>query len=296
VSGSAGVLYVVATPIGNLGDVTLRALDVLRTVPLVAAEDTRLTRRLLDRHDVSTRTTSFHAHSSASRLEGLLEHLRSGADLALVTDAGTPIVSDPGADLVGAWAAEGGQVVPIPGPSAVLAAVAASGVTGPRWTFEGFLPRSGRERRTRLVQIAADPRGCVLFEAPGRVAATLRDLETACGPDRRAACCRELTKVHEQVVRGTLGDLRRAIERGEIPMRGEFVLVIAMADAGAQPQGADAVPDGLAAARAEVDRLVAGGAARGDAARRVAAATGLPRRRLYGAIGAGRDRADGGTA
>jgi 16S rRNA (cytidine1402-2'-O)-methyltransferase len=179
---AGGTLYVVATPIGNLGDITFRALEVLRDVPLIAAEDTRLTRRLLERYEVTTRSVSFHARSEPARLDGLLSHLRGGADLALVTDAGTPAVSDPGADLVAAWADEGGRVVPIPGPSAVLAAVAASGVAGPRWAFEGFLPRSGRERRERIAAIAADLRGTVLFEAPGRVAATLRDLAAACGP------------------------------------------------------------------------------------------------------------------
>ena len=170
----AGVLYVVATPIGNLGDVTLRAIETLQAVPLIAAEDTRLTKRLLDRHGIGGRLTSFHARSGAGRLVALLDHLRGGADLALVTDAGTPMVSDPGADLVHAWAGEGGLVVPIPGASAVLAAVSASGVAGPRWSFEGFLPRSGRERRERVAAIAADERGCVLFEAPGRAAATRR--------------------------------------------------------------------------------------------------------------------------
>ena len=151
-----GTLYVVATPIGNLRDVTLRALDVLAAVPLIAAEDTRLSRRLLDRYEIKTRAISFHARSGPGRLEQLLEHLRGGLDLALVTDAGTPIVSDPGGDLVAAWTAEGGTVVPIPGASAVLAAVMASGVAGPRWGFEGFLPRSGRERRDRLARVAAD--------------------------------------------------------------------------------------------------------------------------------------------
>ena len=170
----AGVLYVVATPIGNLGDVTLRAIETLQAVPLSAAEDTRLTKRLLDRHGIGGRLTSFHARSGAGRLVALLDHLRGGADLALVTDAGTPMVSDPGADLVHAWAGEGGLVVPIPGASAVLAAVSASGVAGPRWSFEGFLQRSGRERRERVAAIAADERGCVLFEAPGRAAATRR--------------------------------------------------------------------------------------------------------------------------
>ena len=275
-----GVLYVVATPIGNLADVTLRALETLRAVPLVAAEDTRLTTRLLERHGIDVRLTSYHARSAPGRLAALLEHLRGGADLALVTDAGTPVVSDPGADLVAAWAAEGGRVVPIPGPSAVLAAVVAAGIAGPRWSFEGFLPRTGRERRERIAAIAADARGAVLFEAPTRVAATLRDLAAACGHDRPGAICRELTKVHEQVVRDGLGELAAAAADGRIPARGEFVLVVG-ADPGVATRSDAAPPDALAAALAEVERLVEAGTARGEAARRVAAATGIPRRRLY---------------
>jgi 16S rRNA (cytidine1402-2'-O)-methyltransferase len=270
---SGGILYVVATPIGNLADITLRALDVLRAVPLVAAEDTRLTRRLFARHGIGTRLVSYHARSGPGRERELLDHLRGGADLALVSDAGTPAVSDPGDGLVNGWAAEGGRVVPIPGPSAVLAAVAASGVAGPRWAFEGFLPRSGRERRDRLARIAADERGCVLFEAPGRVAATLRDLADACGGERLAAVCRELTKLHEEIVRGSLAELAAA----DIAARGEFVIVVGPGE----PTGQAA--DAVTLARAEVERLVAEGAARGDAARRVAASTGLPRRALYGA-------------
>lgn len=270
---SGGILYVVATPIGNLADITLRALDVLRAVPLVAAEDTRLTRRLFARHGIGTRLVSYHARSGPGRERELLDHLRGGADLALVSDAGTPAVSDPGDGLVNGWAAEGGRVVPIPGPSAVLAAVSASGVAGPRWAFEGFLPRSGRERRDRLARIAADERGCVLFEAPGRVAATLRDLADACGGERLAAVCRELTKLHEEIVRGSLAELAAA----DIAARGEFVIVVGPGE----PTGQAA--DAVTLARAEVERLVAEGAARGDAARRVAASTGLPRRALYGA-------------
>ena len=276
-----GRLFVVATPIGNLGDVTLRALEVLRLVPLVAAEDTRLTRRLFARHGIATRLVSYHARSAPAREAELLAHLRSGADLALVTDAGTPGVSDPGESLVGAWAADGGAVVPIPGASAVLAAVAATGVAGPRWAFEGFLPRSGRERRERLARIASDERGTVLFEAPGRVAATLRDLAAACGPDRRGAVCRELTKIHESVVRGALGELAAAAADGAIPARGEFVLVVGSSPVAAQPEGAK-TGDAMARARAEVEQLVAAGTARGEAARRVGAETGIPRRRLYG--------------
>jgi 16S rRNA (cytidine1402-2'-O)-methyltransferase len=278
--GTGGTLYVVATPIGNLGDITLRAIEVLRGVPRIAAEDTRLTRRLLDRYAVETPMTSYHARSEPRRTGELLAHLRAGGDLALVTDAGTPTVSDPGGELVTAWAAEGGRVVPIPGASAALAAVAAAGVTGPRWTFEGFLPRSGRERRERLAAIAADERGAVLFEAPGRVAATLRDLAVACGADRPGAVCRELTKLHEEIVRGALGDLAEAVTDGRIVARGEFVLVVGMATGAPTERGADA--DAVANALAEVDRLVAAGTARGDAARRVAASTGIPRRRLYG--------------
>jgi 16S rRNA (cytidine1402-2'-O)-methyltransferase len=278
VEDSRGTLYVVATPIGNLADITLRAVEVLGTVQLIAAEDTRLTRRLLERHGIGTRMLSYHARSAPRRLEELLAHLRGGADLALVTDAGTPAVSDPGADLVAAWASEGGRIVPIPGASSVLAAIAGTGVAGPRWAFEGFLPRSGRERRERIAAIAADPRGTVLFEAPGRATATLRDLATVCGVGRHAAVARELTKVHEQIVRGTLGELAAAVADGTIPARGEFVLVVGMGEA--LRSGGDAVAD-LVAARAEVDRLVAGGIGRTEAARRVAADTGLPRRELY---------------
>jgi 16S rRNA (cytidine1402-2'-O)-methyltransferase len=277
-AGRGGTLFVVATPIGNLSDVTFRAIEVLGGVPLIAAEDTRLTKRLLARHGITTRMTSFHARSGPARLVSLLEHLRGGQDLAVVTDAGTPGVSDPGAELVAAWTGEEGRVVPIPGASAVLAAVAATAIVGPRWAFEGFLPRSGRERRNRLAAIAADPRGTILFEAPGRVAGTLRDLAAVCGGERPAAIARELTKVHEQVVTGSLAELAAALAGGAIPARGEFVLVVGMGEArGAAGDTEDAVAMALAA----VERLVGEGVARGEAARRIAAETGVPRRRLY---------------
>ncbi len=304
VSGATGggTLYVVATPIGNLGDVTLRSLEVLRAVPLVAAEDTRITRRLFARHAISTHLVPHHARNEEATIPGLLAHLRAGRDLALVTDAGTPLVSDPGAGLVAAWAAEGGTVIPIPGASAVLAALVASGVAGPRWSFEGFLPRRGRDRRERLARLAGDERTAVLFEAPGRLAATLADLAAACGDERPAAVCRELTKLHEETLRGSLGTLAASAAAGDIDGRGEIVIVIGerpaarRPDATAAPNAAAAAgaPDhtaepaeAVAAGRAEVARLMAGGLARGDAARRVAAATGLPRRRLYDAPDAG---------
>ncbi len=259
-----GILYVVATPIGNLGDVTLRALEILRSVALIAAEDTRIARRLLTRYDIPTRTTSYHAQSDPGRREALLAYLRTGADLALVTDAGTPVISDPGEDLVAAWAAEGGRVVPLPGASAVLAAV----------------PRRGRERRERLSRIAADDRATVVFEAANRLAATLGDLALACGPDRPGAVCRELTKLHEQVARGSLSYLETAVRAGAIPTRGEVVVVIGAADQLATATATPGAP-ALEAALAAVDGLVAGGLGRAEAARRVAAETGLPRRALY---------------
>jgi 16S rRNA (cytidine1402-2'-O)-methyltransferase len=279
-----GTLYVVATPIGNLGDVTMRALETLRSVPLIAAEDTRITRRLLARYEIPTRAISYHARSGPSRQEELLAHLRGGEDLALVSDAGTPVVSDPGAELVAAWAGEGGRVVPIPGASSVVAAVSASGVAGPRWSFEGFLPRSGRDRRERLARLAADDRATVLFEAPTRLAATLRDLAAACGPDRLAAVCRELTKLHEQIARGTLEELAGAVGDGSIPARGELVLVVSGRDASAAPAAGDdvrAMGTSMEEGRAQVQALVAEGVPRSEAARRVASQTSLSRRELY---------------
>jgi 16S rRNA (cytidine1402-2'-O)-methyltransferase len=281
---AGGRLFVVATPIGNMGDVTLRAIETLRSVPLIAAEDTRHTRRLLDRHGIETRTVSYHARSGPGRTTELLDRLRAGEDIALVTDAGTPGVSDPGAELVAGWAAEGGTVVPIPGASAVLASIVVSGVAGPRWSFEGFLPRSGRERRERIARIAADERATVVYEAPSRVAATLRDLADACGHGRPAAICRELTKLHEEIVRASLGDLAGRAAAGELTLRGEFVIVVGeQAAAGTSAASEIAAADALAEARGDVERLVAAGSSRGDASKRVAAATGISRRRLYGA-------------
>jgi 16S rRNA (cytidine1402-2'-O)-methyltransferase len=251
---------------------------------LIAAEDTRISRRLLDRYEITTRAVSYHAQSGPARERELLDHLASGLDLALVTDAGTPVVSDPGEGLVAAWAGAGGLVVAIPGASSVLAAVASAGIAGPRWSFEGFLPRSGRERRERLAAIAGDGRGTVLFEAPTRLAATLRDLAAACGPARPGAVCRELTKLHEQVARGSLGDLAALAADGTIPARGEVAVVVgwAMEAADVASDGPAAREEALTAAKAEVARLVAAGTARGEAAKRVAAATGIPRRALYG--------------
>jgi 16S rRNA (cytidine1402-2'-O)-methyltransferase len=271
--GGGGTLFVVATPIGNLGDMTLRAIEVLRSVTVVAAEDTRVTRVLWSRFDIDTPLVSYHAHSGAGRTDQLLARLEDGEDVALVTDAGTPLVSDPGEELVAAWAARGGSVVPVPGASAVLAALVAAGLPAPRWSFEGFLPRKGGERRERLARIARDDRATVLFEAPGRTTATLRALAQACGESRQAAVARELTKRHEEVRRGTLGQLAKAAAAD--PPRGEVVIVVAGADEAA----AEAIS--LADGRARVERLVAEGVKRSAAARLVAEETGLPRRDLF---------------
>ena len=273
-AGAGGTLYVVATPIGNLGDVTLRSVDVLRMVPLVAAEDTRLARRLFARHRIETRLVSYHARNAATRRRELLSHLADGRDLALVTDAGTPGVSDPGADLAAEWASRGGLVVPIPGASAVLAALVGSGFVAPRWSFEGFLPRRGGERAERLRQIASDDRATVLFEAPTRTVGTLLDLAAACGGDRRAAVGRELTKLHEEFWRGTLEELaHRAVEQG---VRGEVTIVIGPAAARAAEPSVS-----LDEARLRVKERISGGDSRAAAARAVAAETGHDRRELY---------------
>jgi 16S rRNA (cytidine1402-2'-O)-methyltransferase len=279
VTDGNGTLYVVATPIGNLGDMTERAIATLRSVAVVAAEDTRVTRRLWTRFEIRTPLLSFHAQSDGRRLEELLGRLRAGEDVGLVSDAGTPLVSDPGGDLVSAWATEGGTVVPIPGPSSVLAALTASGIPAARWAFEGFLPRKGAERRERLARIAMDDRATVLFEAPGRAAATLGDLAEACGPERPAALCRELTKLHEQIRRGGLATLAEEARRD--PPRGEVTIVVA-GGAGDQERAA---PDGgsvdLAEGRRRVAALVAEGHPRSEAARLVARETGLGRRDLF---------------
>ncbi|MBA2569609.1 MAG: 16S rRNA (cytidine(1402)-2'-O)-methyltransferase [Chloroflexi bacterium] len=281
-----GTLYVVATPIGNLADVSLRSIDVLRAVPLVAAEDTRLTRRLWARHDITTRLVSYHARSPDTREGELIAHLEGGDDLALVTDAGTPLVSDPGEGLVAAWAARDGRVIAIPGPSAVLAALTTSGLRVPRWGFEGFLPRRGSERRARIERIATDDRATVLFEAPGRLAATLRELAAACGDARRGSVARELTKRFEETWRGTLAELADRASAGAV--RGEITIVVEGATegwggpAGGTGAGSEGTPaSDLEAAAARVDALVASGVARSAAARKVAAETGHPRRVLF---------------
>jgi 16S rRNA (cytidine1402-2'-O)-methyltransferase len=270
---AAGTLYVVSTPIGNLGDLTVRAAEVLRAADLVLCEDTRHSRRLLDHAGSRAPTTSLHEHNEARRAGELVDRLRAGAAMALVSDAGTPLLSDPGARLVEAAIAAGVRVEPVPGASALLAALVASGLDATRFTFYGFLARKGRERREALAEVAALRHTAVLYEAPGRAADTLADLAAVCGPERPAALARELTKQHEEVRRGTLGAL--AAYYADAPPRGEVVLVVAGAPPPAPPAASDA---GVAdAARA----LRAGGASAREVARALAERFGLSRNDAY---------------
>jgi 16S rRNA (cytidine1402-2'-O)-methyltransferase len=219
----AGRLSIVATPIGCLEDITLRALRVLREADFILAEDTRHTRTLCAKHEIDTPLRSFHAHSADAKLDSVIDALASGAHYALVSDAGTPLVSDPGAELVARAAAAGVTVEAIPGPSAPLAALCVAGLPVRRFTFEGFIARGGKDRRDALERIARSDGTTVLFESPHRVRRTLRELEELLGPERRVAVCRELTKLHEEVLRGTLSEAREALP--DLP-KGEITLVI----------------------------------------------------------------------
>ncbi|HXY43867.1 MAG TPA: 16S rRNA (cytidine(1402)-2'-O)-methyltransferase [Acidimicrobiales bacterium] len=271
-----GELVLVSTPIGNLGDLSPRAAATLSAADIVCCEDTRHTGTMLKRLGITARRLlSLHAHNEGSRLPMLLDELASGHVVAVVSDAGTPAVSDPGGRLVAAAAEAGVRVSAVPGPSAVLAALVVSGMKIERWHFEGFLPRKGGERRTRLAEIASAPCPSVCYESPPRLAATLADLAQSCGPERRVAVCRELTKLHEEVRRSTLAE---AVSHFAVTAaRGEFVLVVEGTGASRRPAEA---PNGDALAAA-VDEQVASGASRRDAVREVAERLGVARSTVY---------------
>ena len=274
--GRPGTLYVVATPIGNLEDITLRALRVLRDAALIAAEDTRRTRKLLAHHRIPGRLVSLREHNEQTRAPVLVRRLLDGDSIAVVTDAGTPGLSDPGAVLVRAAADAGVPVVPVPGASAVLAALVASGLPAEPVTFAGFLPAGAGDRRRALAALRGLPHTLVLFEAPHRLRRTLEDLLEALG-DRRIAVARELTKVHEEVYRATLSETVRRFSAE--PPRGEFTLVIEGAvDRGADAEGAEAA---RAAAREILRRAAAGGCSSQESVRRAVEATGLRRNEVY---------------
>ena len=219
-----GSLYVVSTPIGNLRDMTLRAIDVLRAVDVVLAEDTRHSRHLLTHHGIETRLVSYHEHNEARATATTLTRLREGHDVALISDAGTPLLSDPGARLVSAAVEAGIPVVPIPGPSALLAALVTSAIGSERFTFFGFLARKGREREDAIRDLSSLRHTAVLYEAPNRVADTLADLERGGSGSRRACVARELTKQFEEIRRGTVAELAAYYEGS--PPRGEVVIVL----------------------------------------------------------------------
>ena len=271
-----GKLIVCATPIGNLEDASPRLARVLAEADLVACEDTRQTRKLLAHLGVTTRMTSYHEVGEKERAQELAERVAGGLRLALVSDAGTPAVSDPGYHLVAACLERGVPVEVVPGPSAVVAALVVSGLPTDRFCFEGFLPRRPGQRDRRLAELAAEPRTMVFFEAPHRVLVTLDAMVAAFGPGRPAAAVRELTKLHEQVVRGPLEEVRARL--GEQGPRGELTLVVGGVPAGATPRPR---PADLAA---EVATLVEGGASTRDAVSAVAEATGVPRRSVYQAV------------
>jgi 16S rRNA (cytidine1402-2'-O)-methyltransferase len=268
-------LVVVATPIGNLGDLSPRAAETLRTVDLVLAEDTRRTGRLLQHVGSEVPQRSLHEHNERDRIAEVLARIEAGERLALVSDAGTPAVSDPGYRLLAACAAADVRVEVVPGPSAAMTALVASGLPTDRVAFEGFLPRKGAARRARLAELATEPRTIVLYVSPHRAAADLGDLAQVLGEDRPAALGRELTKLHEEVRRGPLGALRDAAADG---IRGEVTLVIA----GAPAVEAAAVDDDELVGR--VRQLVATGVPRKDAIVQVASNAGVPKRRVYQAV------------
>ena len=235
-------LYLVATPIGNLGDITLRALDVLKRVDRIACEDTRQTQKVLNHYQIDTPTESLHEHNEHERTPLLIDALKAGKRIAVVTDAGIPGISDPGALLTAAAVDAGIPVIPIPGANAALSAVVASGLPSGAFTYLGFLPEKAGQRRTRLEQIAAQapdaPRTMIFYEAPHRIAETLADLEAVFGPELRIVVARELTKVHEEFLRGAVAEVRQKIASRD-RIRGEMTVVIELPESG---QGTTLVP------------------------------------------------------
>jgi 16S rRNA (cytidine1402-2'-O)-methyltransferase len=268
----AGTLYLVATPIGNLGDITFRAVETLKSVALIACEDTRRARVLLERYGVDKPLRSLPAFDEAARAEGLLERLRAGEDVALITDAGSPGISDPGTAVVQRAIAEGLRVVPIPGPAAAVAALSASGLATDRFYFAGFLPRKGSGREQQLSLLRGLAATLILYESPERLAETLEDLRAALG-DREAVVARELTKIHEEFARGRLSELAGHFS-GQV--RGELTVLIE----GAGEQEALAASDDAILAEAR-RRLAAGEGSVKEIAKEIAQATGRPRSEVY---------------
>lgn len=270
----AGKLYLVGTPIGNLGDISPRALRTLEAADFVAAEDTRVTLRLLNHFNIKKPLVSYYEHNARSAGERILERILAGENCALVTDAGMPSVSDPGEDLAARCAGAGVELTAVPGPCAAVTALALSALPAGRFCFEGFLSTSGRSRREHLESLKGERRTMIFYEAPHKLRRTLADLRDAFGAERRAALCREMTKLHEEVIRTTLGEAAELYTE-ENPPRGEFAIVIA----GAPEDAAGAVtPE---AALALVNEYRAGGMSLKEACRHAAEKTGLKKNELY---------------
>jgi len=270
--GNAGTLYIVGTPIGNLEDMTVRAVRILQTVDLIAAEDTRHTGKLLHHFQIKTPQISYHEHNLITRTSELLSKLQQGRSIALVSDAGMPGISDPGYELVKACADEAIMVVPIPGASAVITSLSASGLPSDRFIFEGFLPAKSQARRTHLESLRSESRTIVFYESPHRLRATLQDLADILGGDRLITLARELTKLHEEFWRGTIDEAIELYLKRE--PQGEYTIVVA---------GAESVQVVLSetALKSELQSLLDQGLSRSDASRQLAQQTSLPRRQIY---------------
>jgi 16S rRNA (cytidine1402-2'-O)-methyltransferase len=271
-----GQLYIVSTPIGNLADISYRAVDILGAVKRVLAEDTRRTAILFRHYGIATPLYSAHAHNELARVRQVLAWLQAGEDVALVSDAGTPLLSDPGARIVAAVLEAGHEVIPVPGASALLAGLVGSGLETQPFTFLGFLPRSGPERRDALEQIEAQSHTMVIYESPARLLKLLQDLLRVCGPERRAVVARELTKLNETFVRGTVGEL--AAYYATETVRGEVVVMIAGTEGargGAEEEAAESRARTIAR-----EQLAQGSSAR-DVAKLISKEVGLARNRAY---------------
>lgn len=275
---SNGTLYLVATPIGNLGDLSPRACEVLSTVDFIAAEDTRVTHKLLTALSLPRKPMiSYYEHNRRARGEEVLARMLAGESCALVTDAGTPAVSDPGEDLVALCAEHGVPVIPVPGACAAVCALAASGLPTGRWCFEGFLSVNKKARREHLDALKQETRTMVFYEAPHKLRQTLADLTDAFGAERRMSLSRELTKLHEETLRLTLGQAAAYFE--QTPPRGEFVLILEGAPIEAPTEQSET--ERLSAAAAEVRRLMEAGETQKDAVKAVSAASGVKKNALY---------------
>ena len=272
----SGTLYLVPTPIGNLGDISRRMAETLEQADFIAAEDTRVTVKLLNHLGLKKPMVPYHRHSTEASGRAILNRLQDGESCALVTDAGTPAISDPGEELVARCGEAGIPVCAIPGPCALVTALAVSGQPTGRFTFEGFLAMNKKNRRAHLESLQGEERTMIFYEAPHKLAATLRDLADTFGADRPLTLCRELTKLHEEVSRTTLG--QAAAWYGENAPKGEFVLVVRGAEP--LPEGEASLEDGLAL----VDRLRGEGMSLRDAVKRAARELGLSRNELYDAV------------